>query len=346
MARALRGPIVRLDQASQLLCLPDGLPPAPSLAPDGSVAWQATVAARVEALHRLALQPCGPAAADPFAAGCLRHAALLVLLGHCVDVPEPATLELGLLSELLHAAALSEGADSTGTDFVAEAWRLRAVDSFVALLRLGDAHIGGATMGGALVPSWRIDSHVVPAIRRWVWSCATPLASSQLRLAVAAASEMFNECAVLLCRLDMRAGPRRRDSVMAVSMNLAAIWSVEALNGLRRRRVARAAAGSEVLSVANTLFAQACRRELATAAVAALRAVARLDADPALQRALRVFCARQYDLAVRSLADLVSFEAEAQPVLAPASRRSQPPEPSATPVRVESSAPDDPGRTH
>ena len=306
---------MRLDQASQLLCLPDGLPPAPPLLPDGSVAWQATVAARVEALHRLALQPCGPAAADPFAAGSFRHAALLMMLGRCIDAPEPATLELGLLSEMLHAAATSEVTDAAtgaaGADFVAETWRLRAVDAFVNQLRHGQSHLGGATMCGALVPSWRIDSHVVPAIRRWVWSCTTPLASSQLRVAMAAASEMFNECAVLLCRLDMRTGPDRRDGVMAVAMGLAAIWAVEVLNGLRHRRVARAGAGPDMLAAAHAQFTQACRRELASATIAALRAVARLDIDPALQRALRVFCARQYDVATRSLASCAPFEAEA-----------------------------------
>lgn len=299
---------MRLDQASQLLCLPEGLPPAPPLAPDGSVTWQATVAARIDALHRVAMPPCGPLAAEPFAAGGMRQAALLQLLGHSLDAPQPAILELGLLSELLHAAATSEAPDAAGGDFVAEPWRLRAVDSFVTALRRGQAHLGGATMSGALVPAWRIDSHVVPAIRRWVWSCTTPLASSQLRVAMAAASEMFNDCAVLLCRLDSGAGPRRRDAVMAVAMSLAAIWSVEFLNGLRRRRLARPGVPPETMAAANAQFAQACRRELASSTVTGLRAVAALDIDPALQRALRVFSARQYDVAMRSLAGPVPFD--------------------------------------
>ena len=314
---------MQLDQASQLLCLPEGLPPQPPLVPDGSVDWQATVAARVEALHRLSLQPCGPAASDPFTAGSLRHAALIVLLGRCVDVPEPAALELALLSELLQSAATSEAVDPAGADFLAEPWRLRAVEAMATQLRDGHSHIGEATMFGALVPAWRIDSHIVPAIRRWVWACNTPLAAAQLRQAIAATSEMFNECAVLLCRLDSRSGPSRRDGLMAVAMNLATLWSIEYLHALRRRRKVRSGSLPNMLAVADAQFDGACRRELASATVSALRAVARLDVEPSLQRALRVFCARQYDTARLSLADFVPFEADATvPAAGPAGARS------------------------
>lgn len=300
---------VRLDHASQLLCLPEDLPPEPQLEPDGSVPWQATMAARVEALHRLAMPAAGPATADPFVAGGLRHAALLMLLGRCLDTPEPATLELGLLSELLQAAAVAESDEPLGADFVGEPWRLRDVEAFVAHLRQGHSHIGVATMFGALVPSWRIDSHVVPAIRRWVWSCTTPLAGAQLRQTAAAVSEMFNECAVLLCRLDAHASPARRDGVMAVAMSVASIWSLQILHAARRRRLAPEARRAPATAVADAQFGRVCRHELASSTVVALRAVARLDVEPALQRALRVFCARQYDVASRSMAEFAPFDA-------------------------------------
>lgn len=301
---------MRLDQASQFLCLPEGVPPEPQLMPDGSVPWQATVAARLEALHRLAMPTVGPATAEPFAAGGLRHAALLMLLGRCIGASEPATLELGLLSELLQAAATAEAPGPAGTDFLAEPWRLRAVEAFVTHLRRGESHLGVATTFGALVPGWRIDSHVVPAIRRWVWSCTTPLAGPQLHRTAAAVSEMFNECAVLLCRLDGHAGPARRDGVMAVAMNVATIWSVGYLHEARRRRRLRTSDREDALAAADARFVRVCRRELATSTVVALRAVSRLDVEPALQRALRVFCARQYDVASKSMAGFEPFTAD------------------------------------
>lgn len=305
--------IVRLDHASQLLCLPDDTTTEPHLAPDGSVVWQATIAARVEALHRLALQAGDRLATDPFGVGSFRHATLLMLLGSCVDAPEPATLELGLLSELLQAAVTTENDRAACADFVVEGRQMHAVEAFVAHLREGETHLGAATMFGALVPSWRIDSHVVPAIRRWVWCCTTPLAAAQLRPALAAASEMFNECAVLLGRIGDHSTSARRDAVMSVAMNVASIWSLQWLHGLRRRRLGISACRPDGAGASDSQFDSAWRRELASCTVTALRAVTRLDVDTPLQRAVRVFCARQYDVAARSMAEPPHLSSSSEP---------------------------------